>query len=72
MMGLTLDLGNEAALMDTLRRGPALRNTAAGQSPDQTRHAGFAPAGKVSAMALLFRRHWRFLSGICPNAAFLE
>jgi hypothetical protein len=45
MMVLTWDLANEAALMDTLLRAAVLRNTAAGQSPDETRHVGFAPTG---------------------------
>jgi hypothetical protein len=47
-MVLTRNWGNEVALMDTLRRASALRNTAAGQLPDETRHAGFVPAGDAS------------------------
>jgi hypothetical protein len=61
--------GNEVAPMDTLRRVLGLRNTAAGQSPDETRHGGFT---RRSATSLRTEMHWRFLSGTCPIAVFLE
>jgi hypothetical protein len=44
-------MGNDAAPMDTLRRATALRNAAAGQMPDETRHdASHAPPGDASPL----------------------
>ena len=57
-MGVSFgQVGNDAALMDTVRRATALRNAAAGQVPDETRHAEF-----VRRPAMLSR--W-----LCSSAA---